>query len=170
MRARESASLWRENVIVVVILQRVLVRMLSCSRTHVIRDFKIQRRDSNENVAKSEFAFFQSLSRLCLLTYFVKCTRTLLHLNSKGPYSYSESKIQFRRCLFMFFIKQEMTYFHVVVLSYSCKNGKEMYKKAWCTCKVVVLLIKPVVLLDVPVDVASLNLKDPIKCFRFYGR
>ena len=70
----------------------------------------------------------------------------------------------------MFFIKHEMTYFHVVVLSYSCKNGKEMYKKACCTCKVVVLLIKPVVLLDVPVDVASLNLKDPIKCYRFYGR
>ena len=29
--------------------------------------------------------------------------------------------------------------------SYSCKNGKEMYKQVWCTGKVVVLLIKPIV-------------------------
>ena len=28
-----------------------------------------------------------------------------------------------------------------------------MYKKAWCTCKVVVLLIKPIVFLDVLVTV-----------------
>ena len=26
---------------------------------------------------------------------------------------------------------------------HSCSDGKEMYKNAWCTCKVVVLLIKP---------------------------
>ena len=26
-----------------------------------------------------------------------------------------------------------------------CSEGKEMYKKAWCTCRVVVLLIKPIV-------------------------
>ena len=65
-----------------------------------------------------------------ILTYLDKCTRILLNLNSKGPYSSSESEIKFRRCLFT---------------SYLCKNGKEVYEKAWCTCKVVVLLMKPVV-------------------------
>ena len=33
------------------------------------------------------------------------------------------------------------------------KTGREMYKKAWCTCKVVVLLIKPIVFFDVLVTV-----------------
>ena len=49
-------------------------------------------------------------------TYFVKCTRTLLKLNSKGPYSSSESEIYFRRCLFTFFIKHEIRHFHDVVV------------------------------------------------------
>ena len=80
----------------------------------VNRDVKIQQHDSNENVAlKSEFVFFQSLSRWFLLTYFVKCTRTLLNLNSKGPCSRSQSEIKFRRCLFTFFIKHKIRYFQV---------------------------------------------------------
>ena len=29
-----------------------------------------------------------------------------------------------------------------MLTSYSCSDGKEMYKKTWCTCKVVVFLIK----------------------------
>ena len=37
-----------------------------------------------------------------------------------------------------------------------------MYKKVCCTCKVVVLLIIPIVLLDVLVAVESLNLKSLI--------
>ena len=31
--------------------------------------------------------------------------------------------------------------------SYSCIDGKEMYKKAWCMCKIIVLLIKPIAFL-----------------------
>ena len=73
-------------------------------------------------------------------TYFAKCTRTLLNLNWKGPYSSSESEIKFCRCLFRFSVKHEISYFHVLVV----QNGKEIYKKAWCTCKVVVSLIKPI--------------------------
>ena len=44
------------------------------------RDFKIQRRDGNENVAWK----VNSLSQLFLPTYmyFVKCRRTFLELNS----------------------------------------------------------------------------------------
>ena len=34
-----------------------------------------------------------------------------------------------------------------IFTSKSCKNGKEMNKKVCCTCKVVVLLIKPIVFL-----------------------
>ena len=36
-----------------------------------------------------------------------------------------------------------------------------MYKKAWCTCKVVVLLIKPIVFLTFSLPSASLDLKVP---------
>ena len=38
-----------------------------------------------------------------------------------------------------------------------------MYKKAWCTCKVVLLLIKPIVFLTFLLPSASLDLKVPIK-------
>ena len=38
-----------------------------------------------------------------------------------------------------------------------------MYKKAWCTCKVVALLIKPIVFLAFLLPSASLDLKVPIK-------
>ena len=36
-----------------------------------------------------------------------------------------------------------------------------MYKKAWCTCKVVVLLIKPIVFLTFSLPSASVDLKVP---------
>ena len=38
-----------------------------------------------------------------------------------------------------------------------------MYKKAWCTCNVVVLLIKPIVFLTFSLLSASLDLKVPIR-------
>ena len=55
----------------------------------------------------------------------VKYRRTLLNLNSKGPYPSSEREIKFRRCLFTFFsVKREIRHFHVVV----GKKSKEIYK------------------------------------------
>ena len=39
-----------------------------------------------ENRLKSEFALFQSLLRLSLHTYFIKCRQTQLELNSYGTY------------------------------------------------------------------------------------
>ena len=36
-----------------------------------------------------------------------------------------------------------------------------MYKKAWCTCKVVVLLIKPIVFFTFSLPSASLDFKFP---------
>ena len=63
-----------------------------------------------------------SLSRLFLLTNFVKCTPALLNLNSKGTYSSSESAIQFRRCIFTFFVKHEIRHNHVVVVQKRQRN------------------------------------------------
>ena len=76
-----------------------------------IRDFKIQRRDNNENITCVLSVFIAIIPT----NYFVKRTRTLLNLNSKGPYSSLESKIKFRRCLFTFSIKHEIRHFYVVV-------------------------------------------------------
>ena len=92
---------------------------------------------------KSEFALFQSLSRLFLPTYFVECRRTLLKLNSKGLYTNSEREIKFRRCLFTFPMhkRRNCRNFHVVVVQKLRTNAQ----KVWCTCKVVGLLIKPIV-------------------------
>ena len=42
------------------------------------------------------------------------------------------------------------------------KTGKEMNKKTWCTCKVVFLLIKPIVFLTFSLPSPSLYLKVPI--------
>ena len=73
---------------------------------------------------KSELKFFQSLSWLFQLTYFVKCKRTLLELNFYQPYPSSWRET-----------KRELGIF----TGSRAVDGKEMYKKAWCTCKVVVL-------------------------------
>ena len=81
---------------------------------------------------KNEFAFFQSLSQLFLPTYFVKCRRTLLELNFKGPYSSSEREIKFRRCLFTSSIKREIRHFHVVVVqkrAKKCTNKRDARAK-----------------------------------------
>ena len=43
-------------------------------------------RRQRERRLKSVFALFQSLSQLLPPTYFVKCSRTLQELNSKGPF------------------------------------------------------------------------------------
>ena len=78
--------------------------------------------DSHENDAwKSEFTFFQSLSWLFQLAYFVKCKHWLWLL-----YIQLHEENEFCHCLFTSFTKREI-------------DGKEMFKKAWCTCKVLVL-------------------------------
>ena len=95
---------------------------------------------------KRGFAFFQSLSRLFRFpaTYFVKQRQTLLKVNYRGPYRSAEREIKFRRCVFTSSIKNEIRHFHVVIV---CSDSKEMYKKVWCTCEVVVFLIKLVAFL-----------------------
>ena len=63
-----------------------------------INTLKHDRPKSNDATAtrtwlKSEFAFFQYLTRLFILTYFVKCSGSL-DLNFKGPYLTSTSQIE----------------------------------------------------------------------------
>ena len=93
-----------------------------------------------------------------------QCRQTIPKLNFKEPYSSSEREIKFRRCLFMSSIKREIRHFQL----WSCKKGKKMYKKVWCTCKVVVLLIKPIVFLMFSLLSASLDLKVPNKATDAY--
>ena len=50
-----------------------------------------------------------------------------------------------------------------IFTSQSCKNRKEMYNKAWCMCKVVVLLIKPIVFSMFSLPSVSLDFKLPSK-------
>ena len=68
---------------------------------------------------------------ICVLSVFIsimptyllcQSRRTVLRLNSKGPYPSWEREIKFRRCLFTFCIKREIRHFHVVVVQKRQKN------------------------------------------------
>ena len=91
-------------------------------------------RRRQERRLKSEFAFFQSLYRLFLPTYFVNCRRTLLKLNFKGPYSSSEREIKFRRCLFTSSMKREIRHFRVAVVQKRERNTQKsvMHLRSCC--------------------------------------
>ena len=84
-----------------------------------------------------------------------KFRRTLLKLSSRGPYPSSEREITFRRCLFTFPQKCEISHFHVVFVQKGQEKGK---KSVMHVQKVVVLLNKPFGFFDVLVAVASLDL------------
>ena len=91
--------------------------------------------DGNENdETKREFAFFQSLWRLFLPTYFVNCRRTLLKLNFKGLYPSSEREIKFRRCLFTSSIKREIRHFYVVVVQKRERNVQKSVMHVQSCC------------------------------------
>ena len=81
-------------------------------------------------------AFFESLSRLLQLVYFVKCKRTLFEPNSSEPYSSSEGERNFSRCLFTSSIKREIRYFPIVVVQWRQKN----VQKSVMPCRVFVCL------------------------------
>ena len=74
------------------------------------------------------------MTRLILLAYCAKCTRTPLNLKSKGPYSSSQSEIKFRRCLFTFTIKHEIGYFHVVVTQKRQRNVQKRVMHVQSCC------------------------------------
>ena len=99
------------------------------------------RRRRRKGRSKSDTAFLQPSSRSLELTYFL-CKRTLLELNSLETYPSSEGKRNPRRGLFTSSIKGEMRHFNVVFVQWRQSNLH--WKKVWCTCKVVILLIKPI--------------------------
>ena len=88
-----------------------------------------------------------SLKKVCLRSFslysdysfknFVKCRRTLLKLNFKGPYPSSEREIKFRRCLFMSSIKHEIRHFHVAVVQ---KQERNVQKKCDARAKLLFCL------------------------------
>ena len=102
---------------------------------------------------KSPFAFFQSFSQLFLPTYFVKCRRTLLKLNSNGPYPSSEREFKFLCFLFTFSIKCGISAFsrrsHAVATK-KYTNKHDAHAK-----------VKPSFFFDLLVAVTSLDLKVP---------
>ena len=59
----------------------------------------------------------------------------------------------------MSFIKHEIRHFDVVVV----QKRKRNVQKVSCTCKVVVLLIKPIAFMKFPLPSPSSDLKVPIK-------
>ena len=56
-----------------------------------------------------------------------------------------------------------------IFTSHSCSDGKEMYKRVWCMCKVVVLLIKPVAFLSFLFPLPLSLLKLPFVYPQFWG-
>ena len=81
---------------------------------------------------KSELAFFQSLQRLFLPIYFVKCRRTLQKLHFKSLYPSSwEREIKFRRCLFT---SSDRPPYNTRKKAFSRRSGAKRGKKCTKTC------------------------------------
>ena len=102
--------------------------------------------DCHENVAwKSDFIFF-SVS-IVIIPARLLCQ--IMHSNYSGaeflqpyPSSWREWILSLRQ--FTSFTKREIRHFHGLRRTV---DGKEMYKKAWCSCKVVVLPCQAIVYL-----------------------
>ena len=99
--------------------------------------------------------------------YFVKCMRTLLELKSRRVrliqeliqvWKEKENSGKFRPCLFTSCVKRKTKHFHVAVVQWRQRN----VQKARCTCKVVVLLIKPIAFFMLTLPSPSSDLEDSI--------
>ena len=100
---------------------------------------------SIDDVDGSEIVIFKMNSRFFkLFCVYFNCRRISLKLISWGPHSRLERERKICRRLFTSSIKREMRHFHAVVVH---SDGKEMHKKVCCTCRDVVLLIKPIAFL-----------------------
>ena len=111
------------------------------SHADVIRELKQHRRRRlQKRQLKSVFAPLQTLSRLFHLVYFVKCWQMFLELNSKGLYQSSGKE----KKVVVLCSRPRQNVNSGTFTFWSGNDGKEMYKKARCTCKVFVLLIKPI--------------------------
>ena len=96
-----------------------------------------RRRRLRRRHLKSEFTLPQSLSRLFHLVQCVECCNFFLELN---PSRLSRSAGNENKVVVLCSSPPQNMKLGIFT-SKSCSDGKEMYKKAWCTCKVVVLSI-----------------------------
>ena len=83
------------------------------------------------SLKKQTVGLLQTLSRFFRFVQF-KCWQIFVDLNSKKNYQGSGNEKESRCRVFTSFTEREIRH---------SRKCKEMYKKAWCTCKVVVLLI-----------------------------
>ena len=121
------------------------------------RDLKIRGWWRQQNRRReSEFALFQSSSRLLQVTNFVKCRWTLLKLNSYEPHPPSERERKFHRRLCTSPVKRKIRHFHVVVVQW----GRRKVQKS-VMCKLVDLVIKPIAFLTFSLPSPSSDLKNP---------
>ena len=90
----------------------VLLRIRTCGNTFLYKG--LLKRSKDESATRTSLEkelIFCVLSVVIAIipahspTYFVKCGRNLLKLNSKRPYPSLEGEINVRRCLFKFSIK-----------------------------------------------------------------
>ena len=107
-----------------------------------IRELKQQRRRRlRKRHIKSGLALLQTLSHLFQLVQLAKCWQILLEQNSKRLYQ-SSGKEKEIKVNILYSRPRKNVKLRTFTL-WSCSDGKEMYKKEWCTCKVVVLPSKP---------------------------
>ena len=73
-----------------------------------------------------------------------------MDLNSEGPYSSSEREIKFRRCLFTYYIKDEIRYSHVVDVQKRAKKCTKsvMHVQSCCFPSASLDLKVPIVIND----------------------
>ena len=114
------------------------------SRDHCIAQIKQQLNSLSNNDGEDhesviyEVALLQTLSRLVPQFQFAKCWQFFSGVEFQKPVSkYRKRKSKSVSCAFVLHKKVRIGIF----TSYSCGDGIEMYKKAWCACKVVVLPI-----------------------------
>ena len=102
---------------------------------HVRDLYKQQRRQLPKRHLKSEFTLinFIALTPSCLLC---QCWQMFLELNSKRLYQSSGKEKESRCLMFTSSTKREFRHFHLIVV----QRRQKMYKKAWCTWKLLVLL------------------------------
>ena len=85
-----------------------------------------RRRRRQKHRLKSDSSIYETLARLSQLDHYDLCKRTLPELNSLEKYPGIQRVREIRRRMFTLAIKRETRDF----TSWSCSDGKEMYKKA----------------------------------------
>ena len=107
-------------------------------------DTSLQRRRS-ENVAEKRF-FFLNFSPLYQVTQLLERREVLLELKRGTASDFRERKQNLSPCRSCSQVNSKFGQFTL----WLCRDGKEMYNKAWCTCRVVVFCIKRIALLTFP--------------------